>query len=213
MRNLLVYNSLVLASANKTMSLEAGTRLGPYEILAPIGAGGMGEVWKARDTRLGRNVAIKVLPEEFAKDADRPARFQREAKLLASPQILPDGSSVLFTNVFSRPLKIMAQPLKLEEPKELFIGNSARHLPTGHLVYSMENTLWAVPFDPDQLKAAGGSVPIVEGVFRQWVSQYAVSDSGTLVYIPGPAGATLDLMPVWVSRECKEELKQRAPVK
>ncbi len=48
------------------MALQAGTRLGPYEILAPLGAGGMGEVYRAKDTRLGRDVAIKVLPEEFA---------------------------------------------------------------------------------------------------------------------------------------------------
>jgi serine/threonine protein kinase len=59
-------------------------RLGPYEILSPIGAGGMGEVYKARDTKLGRNVAIKVLPEAFAQDNDRLARFEREARILAS---------------------------------------------------------------------------------------------------------------------------------
>jgi serine/threonine protein kinase/Tol biopolymer transport system component len=59
-------------------------RVGRYEILAAIGKGGMGEVWKARDTRLGREVAIKTLPDAFAKDADRLARFEREAKLLAS---------------------------------------------------------------------------------------------------------------------------------
>ena len=66
------------------MSLAAGTRLGPYEILEPIGKGGMGEVYRARDTKLDRDVAIKVLPEEFAKDKERLARFEREAKLLAS---------------------------------------------------------------------------------------------------------------------------------
>ena len=66
------------------MALSAGTRLGTYEILAPIGAGGMGEVYRARDTKLGREVAIKVLPEEFARDEERLARFEREAKLLAS---------------------------------------------------------------------------------------------------------------------------------
>jgi serine/threonine protein kinase len=65
------------------MTLAAGTTLGPYEILAPLGAGGMGEVWKARDPRLGREVAIKVLPEEFFEDEDRVARFEREAKSLA----------------------------------------------------------------------------------------------------------------------------------
>jgi Tol biopolymer transport system component len=66
------------------MSLSAGSRVGPYEILSPIGAGGMGEVYRARDTKLGRDVAIKVLPDNFARDAERLARFQREAKLLAS---------------------------------------------------------------------------------------------------------------------------------
>ena len=66
------------------MALISGTRLGPYEIGAPIGKEGMGEVYRARDTKLDREVAIKVLPEEFAKDEERLARFEREAKLLAS---------------------------------------------------------------------------------------------------------------------------------
>ena len=66
------------------MPLDSGTRLGPYEILSPIGAGGMGEVYRARDTRLDRDVAIKVLPDLFASDQDRLARFEREAKTLAS---------------------------------------------------------------------------------------------------------------------------------
>jgi serine/threonine-protein kinase len=65
------------------MSLAPGSRLGPYEIGAPIGAGGMGEVYKARDTRLDRSVAIKVLPPEFSADSDRRARFEREAKTIA----------------------------------------------------------------------------------------------------------------------------------
>jgi serine/threonine protein kinase/Tol biopolymer transport system component len=64
--------------------LPAGTRLGPYEILSPIGAGGMGEVYRARDTKLNRDVALKLLPEVFVQDADRRARFTREAQLLAS---------------------------------------------------------------------------------------------------------------------------------
>src|SRR5260370_15644558 len=66
------------------MRLANGTTLGAYEILAPIGSGGMGEVYQAHDTKLGRDVAIKVLPEAFAHDPQRLARFQREAKLLAS---------------------------------------------------------------------------------------------------------------------------------
>ena len=64
--------------------MQPGTQLGHYEILAGIGKGGMGEVWKAHDTRLGRDVAIKTLPDEFARDVDRLKRFEREAKLLAS---------------------------------------------------------------------------------------------------------------------------------
>src|SRR6202795_2655473 len=66
------------------MPLSAGTRLGSYEVLALIGKGGMGEVYRARDTKLKRDVALKVLPETFARDPDRMARFQREAELLAS---------------------------------------------------------------------------------------------------------------------------------
>ncbi len=60
-----------------------GKTLGHYEILSALGKGGMGEVWRARDSKLGREVAIKTLPEEFAKDGERLARFEREAKLLA----------------------------------------------------------------------------------------------------------------------------------
>jgi eukaryotic-like serine/threonine-protein kinase len=66
------------------MPIQSGTHLGPYEILSAIGAGGMGEVYRARDPKLGRDVAIKVLPEAFARDTERMARFQREAKVLAS---------------------------------------------------------------------------------------------------------------------------------
>src|ERR1700722_8832714 len=66
------------------MTLSAGTKLGSYEVTAQIGAGGMGEVYQAHDTKLGRDVAIKVLPEAFAHDPERLSRFQREAKILAS---------------------------------------------------------------------------------------------------------------------------------
>src|SRR5579863_3203383 len=66
------------------MSLAPGTRLGPYETLAAIGSGGMGEVYRARDTKLGRDVALKILPAAFAHDTDRMARFEREAQVLAS---------------------------------------------------------------------------------------------------------------------------------
>src|SRR5438045_2230585 len=66
------------------MSLSPGSKLGAYEILGPLGAGGMGEVYRAQDTKLDRAVAIKVLPAAVAQDAERLARFEREAKVLAS---------------------------------------------------------------------------------------------------------------------------------
>jgi serine/threonine protein kinase len=65
------------------MLLSAGTRLGGYEVLAPLGAGGMGEVYRANDTKLGRDVALKVLSASLVSDADYMARFAREAQVLA----------------------------------------------------------------------------------------------------------------------------------
>src|SRR5438128_9758020 len=65
------------------MTITSGTRLGPYEVIAPIGAGGMGEVFKARDTRLDRSVAIKVLPAELAENAQFKIRFEREARTIS----------------------------------------------------------------------------------------------------------------------------------
>jgi eukaryotic-like serine/threonine-protein kinase len=69
---------------NVRVALSVGTRLGPFEIVAPLGAGGMGEVYRARDTRLGREVALKILPERVANDPTALARFEREAQVLAS---------------------------------------------------------------------------------------------------------------------------------
>jgi serine/threonine protein kinase len=66
------------------MSLNVGTRIGSYEIIAPLGVGGMGEVYRANDTKLGRDVALKILPATFTTDPDRLARFRREAQVLAS---------------------------------------------------------------------------------------------------------------------------------
>ena len=66
------------------MSLGVGARLGHYAVTAKLGEGGMGEVWRATDTQLNRDVALKILPEAFAEDPDRLARFQREAQVLAS---------------------------------------------------------------------------------------------------------------------------------
>src|SRR6516225_1485637 len=66
------------------MALQPRSRVGPYEVVSVLGSGGMGEVYRARDTKLNRDIALKVLPDAFARDADRLARFKREARVLAS---------------------------------------------------------------------------------------------------------------------------------
>ena len=76
-------NSRAFRNAIHVISLSPGTRLGPYEILASLGAGGMGEVYRARDTRLGREVALKILPAEVANDPLRRQRFDLEARAVA----------------------------------------------------------------------------------------------------------------------------------
>ncbi len=110
------------------MSLAPGTRLAHYEILEPIGKGGMGEVYRARDTKLDRDVAVKVLPEAFANDEERLARFEREAKLLASlnhPNIASiygleesDGVGALVLELVEGPTlaeRIQEGPIPVEE--------------------------------------------------------------------------------------------------
>ncbi len=132
------------------------------------------------------------------------------------PQILPDGKTLLFTNAFGTTdladWQIIVQSLKSGERKVLFKGVNARYLPTGHIVYylpsnNVANLLFAVPFDLNKLKVTSGPVSVLEGI-----GGMAVSDSGTLVYVPPPAsaagttgaassGRTL----VWVDRQGKEE--------
>jgi eukaryotic-like serine/threonine-protein kinase len=136
-----------------------------------------------------------------------------ENELIVHPQLLPDGKSVMFTSMIS-PRRVCVQSLQTGERKDLFEGDTARYLPTGHIVYGMQNSLFAIQFDPNSLKVSGGPVSLVEGVLRAGgAPQYAVSDSGTLVYVPGTAtvattpGHTL----VWVDRNGKEELLAAEP--
>ena len=106
------------------MSLSAGTKLGPYEILGALGAGGMGEVWRARDTRLDRQVAIKVLPEAFLEDKERRSRFEREAKALAAVNHANIATVHSFEEISGRYLIV----------QELLEGQSLReHLRAGRL--------------------------------------------------------------------------------
>ncbi|OFW28068.1 MAG: hypothetical protein A3H97_16245 [Acidobacteria bacterium RIFCSPLOWO2_02_FULL_65_29] len=126
------------------MPLTAGTRLGPYEIIGALGAGGMGEVYRARDTKLDRDVAIKILPEAFAADAERVARFQREAKTLASlnhPNIAAiygledaDGVRALVLELVEGPTladRVAQGPIPLEEALPI-AGQIAEALEAAH---------------------------------------------------------------------------------
>jgi serine/threonine protein kinase len=137
-------------------------------------------------------------PEEIVK---------AESEIIIHPQILPDGKSVLFTRLLPRPFEVMVQSLKSGESKELFEGDTARYLPTGHIVYAVGNNLFAVRFNPDRLEVEGEPIPIVEGILRLAAPQYDVSNSGTLVYIPGTetAAAPNQSTLVWVDRNGREE--------
>jgi len=115
------------------MTLEAGTRLGSYEILAPLGSGGMGDVYRARDRKLDRDVAVKLLPEAFWQDGERRSRLEREARLLAAlnhPAIaaiygLEEHEGVRFLVLELIPGETLAQkiargPLEWKEALSLF---------------------------------------------------------------------------------------------
>jgi eukaryotic-like serine/threonine-protein kinase len=143
--------------------------------------------------------------------------LKAEGNQLTSPQILPDGKTIMFS-VGSLPnRKIVVRSLKSGERKELFPGEDARYIPTGHIVYGLDNSLFAVSFDPGKLEVIGGPVSIVENVTRANITApyrpYALSDSGTLVYatVPPIAPISLQRTLVWVDRNGKEEALGLAP--
>jgi serine/threonine protein kinase/Tol biopolymer transport system component len=127
---------------------------------------------------------------------------------LIHPQILPDGKSIMFMRLTSTP-NMIVQSLKSGERKELFEGNAARYLPTGHIIYASGNNLNVIRFDLNALKVIGGPVPVVEGMSTLSVApQYTVSDSGTLVYITSAVSGTTasnQRTLVWVDRKGKEQ--------
>ena len=168
-------------------------------VLCALADSPQGATWYADDTIVfGTNKGLM----RISANGGTPEFFVRtHSQALAAPQILPNGQSVLYSNVSLS--KIVVKSLEPGEYKELFAGRAARYLPTGHIVYTAGNDLWAVPFNAESMELSGGHVPLIEAV---WGSLYAVSDSGTMVYVPGkmdtaPQGRTL----VWVDRNGKEE--------
>src|SRR5580704_2054329 len=120
------------------MALASGTKLGPYEIVAPLGSGGMGEVFRARDTRLGRDIALKILPESFARESDRLIRFEQEARAVAAlnhPNILAvfdigqqDGSPFLVSELLEgESLRVVLDGGPLPQRKTIEYGVQIAH--------------------------------------------------------------------------------------
>ena len=132
--------------------------------------------------------------------------IKHEGGLLGAPQMLPDGESVLYMNAATSPYKIMVKSFKTGESKELLNGVFARYVQTGHIVYGVDRSLYAIPFDMETLEVTGGPVSLVEGVSSStYFWNYAISDSGTLVYAPGTGSALGQYTFVWVDREGKEK--------
>ncbi len=127
-----------------------------------------------------------------------------------APQLLPDGKSILFTDVSSRPYKIRVQSLESEKQKELFAGLGAQYLSTGHIIYAIGDgpfNLTAIPFNLSKLEASGEPIPVLNGIM-----DWAVSNSGTLAYMPGrEARPSNQRIPVWVDQKGKEEPIAGAP--
>jgi hypothetical protein len=166
------------------MPLTVGTKLGPYEVLAPLGAGGMGEVYRARDTRLDRDVAIKVLPEGFASDPNRRARFEREAKAVAAlshPNILAifdfgDGGkdyAVVMRNVDGSP------PVRLGDGNADDLSPDGRWA-TAHLFSSGRCVVYPT--------GAGAVVPVEMGSLEGCTGVFFFPDGKSLLILGNEPG-------------------------
>ena len=165
----------------KKISVGGGTSIKLCDATTP-----MGPMWNIDDTivYVQSDGIVKVsanggMPKSIVDSKGVP---------IYDPQILPDGKSVLFSFVDQEGSKIAVQSLESGERKVLREGTDADYLPTGHIVYLLRNNLLAFPFDLETLESVGGDVSMVEGI--QWqgngtAAQYVISNSGTLVYIPG----------------------------
>jgi hypothetical protein len=132
------------------VTIASGTRLGPYEILSPLGAGGMGEVYRAKDTKLGRDVAIKVLPEEFLEGEDRKARFEQEARLLAALNHPGIAASYVQDIAGGKP-----RPATPEGTSQGFVSPDGRLI----LVKASGGALVLYPVDGGEVRPVAGATP------------------------------------------------------
>jgi Tol biopolymer transport system component len=154
--------------------------------LAPIEDPYGRPVWGADDRIVwGQSTGIMTV----SANGGTPERLTETSAPAGMPQALPDGKSVLFFTGDYLNGEIVVRSLETGEEKTLISGVFPHYISTGHIVYGLGDVLFAVPFDLDTLELTGGPVPLVEGV-RGNPMQYAVSDSGTLVYLPGDVGST-----------------------
>jgi serine/threonine protein kinase/Tol biopolymer transport system component len=173
----------------------------------------LGAIWCDNDTILYAE-GLKGIMRISAAGGIPETLIEIKDEAFYHPRLLPDRKSVMFT-LGPAPYRIAVQSLESRERNVLFAGDTAWYLPTGHIVYALGNDLFAVAFDLDRLERAGGPVPIIEGIYRSeplMAPQYAVSDSGTLVYVPGTPGVeAAQRTLVWVDRQGGEEPLAAAP--
>jgi serine/threonine protein kinase len=178
---------------------------------APLAAG---VTWCKDGTILYGQVPGDIM--QVSADGGTPKSIIKPESIGAAyPQLLPDGKSILYTDASVSQTEIVVQSLESGERKELFTGVGAQYIPTGHLVYSLsnDNNAYAVPFNLDKLEVTGGAFPIIQGIYGSGATSHAVSDTGTLIYIPGvnvPASISQRTL-VWVDRDGKEESLMAEP--
>jgi serine/threonine protein kinase len=186
------------------MTLSPGVRLGPYEVLALLGKGGMGEVWRARDVRVDRTVALKVLPEEFFESEERRGRFSREAKLLASLNHPGIATLYSFEEIAGRHVlamelvegddlatRISSGPLPLEEIRS-FARQVAEALAAAH-----EKGIVHRDLKPTNVRlASGGRVKLLDfGLAKRADEPPVGSEDATATAALSEAGAVMGTVP------------------
>jgi serine/threonine protein kinase len=180
---------------------------GPVPLCEVASGQFVGAVWGA-DDMIVYNEREKGILRISASGGIPETLIPSKNEIFYHPRLLSDGETILFTLNTNEGYKIAVQSLKSQERKILFQGDCAWYLPTGHLVYALDYNLHAVPFNLGTLQP-GASVPVIEGLFRQrpsYAPQYAVSASGTLVYLPKATDApATERMLVWVDKMGKEE--------